>query len=127
MFDAQGQLTIDAASLDPAPENRTDEEYFKIHRDQPDLGLFISRPMLHRGAYAIVLSRRITGEDGKFLGVVAGSIRFSYFHDLFGRLHLGADDIITVFRRDGTVIMRTPFDLDVIGHNLSQAPGLTRC
>ena len=31
----------------------------------------------------------------------AGSIRFSYFHDLFGRLHLGSDDIITVFRRDG--------------------------
>ena len=51
------------------------------------MGLFISRPMLHRGAYSIVLSRRITGEDGSFLGVVAGSIRFSYFHDLFGRLN----------------------------------------
>jgi diguanylate cyclase (GGDEF)-like protein len=124
VFDAQGQLIIDAASLDPAPENRADEEYFQVHRGQPDLGLFISRPMLHRGAYSIVLSRRITGEDGRFIGVVAGSIRFSYFHDLFGRLHLGPDDLITVFRRDGTVIMRTPFDLDVIGHNLSQVPGL---
>ena len=74
--------------------------------------------MLHRGAYSIVLSRRITGEDGSFLGVVAGSIRFSYFHDLFGRLQLGPDDTITVFRRDGTIIMRRPFDLDVIGRNL---------
>ena len=68
------------------PENRGDEEYFQVHRDNPDVGLFISRPMLHRGAYSIVLSRRITGADGSFLGVVAGSIRFSYFHDLFGRL-----------------------------------------
>ncbi len=101
------------------PENRSDEEYFTVHRDQPDAGLFISRPMLHRGAYAIVLSRRITGADGSFLGVVAGSIRFSYFHDLFGRLHLGPEDIITVLRRDGTIIMRTPFDLDVIGKNIS--------
>ena len=82
----KGRLTIDASTLDPAPENRSDEEYFKVHRDQPDAGLFISRPMLHHGAYAIVLSRRITGADGRFLGVVAGSIRFSYFHDLFGRL-----------------------------------------
>ena len=82
--------------------------------------------MLHHGAYAIVLSRRITGDDGRFLGVVAGSIRFSYFHDLFGRLHLGPDDIITVFRRDGTVIMRTPFDLDVIGKNLGDLPGVQR-
>jgi len=124
VFDAQGKLTIDASSLDPAPDNRSDEEYFKAHLNRPDVGLFISRPMLHRGAYSIVLSRRITGNDASFQGVVAGSIRFSYFHDLFGRLHLGADDLITVFRRDGTVIMRTPFDLDVIGHNLSHVPGL---
>jgi len=126
VFDAQGRLTIDASTLDPAPENRADEEYFQFHRDQPDAGLFVSRPMLHHGAYAIVLSRRITGTDGRFLGVVAGSIRFSYFHDLFSRLHLGPDDTITVLRRDGTVIMRTPFDLDVIGKNLSYMAGVTR-
>jgi diguanylate cyclase (GGDEF)-like protein len=73
-----------------------------------------------------VLSRRITGADGGFLGVVAGSIRFSYFHELFGRLHLGPDDTITVLRRDATVIMRRPFDLDVIGRNLSHVPGVMR-
>ena len=126
VFDAQGRLTIDASTLDPVPENRSDEEFFQIHRDQPDTGLFISRPMLHHGAYAIVLSRRITGADGSFLGVVAGSIRFSYFHDLFGRLILGPDDTITVLRRDGTVIMRTPFDLDIIGKNLGNLSGVRR-
>ena len=126
VFDADGKLTIDASTLDPAPENRSDEEYFKVHRDQPDAGLFISRPMLHHGAFAIVLSRRISDADGNFRGVVAGSIRFSYFHDLFGRLTLGPEDTITVFRRDGTIIMRTPFDLDVIGKNLGYLPGIKR-
>jgi diguanylate cyclase (GGDEF)-like protein len=126
VFDADGQLTIDASTLDPAPENRSDEEYFQAHRDRPDAGLFISRPMLHHGAYAIVLSRRITGADGRFLGVVAGSIRFSYFHELFGRLHLGPTDTVTVLRRDGTVIMRTPFDLDVIGRNIVNVAGVKR-
>jgi diguanylate cyclase (GGDEF)-like protein len=126
VFDSTGKLIIDASTLDPLPEDRSGEEYFQVHREQPDVGLFISRPMLHHGAYAIVLSRRITSEDGRFLGVVAGSIRFSYFHDLFGRLHLGDNDIITVFRRDGTVIMRTPFDLDVIGKNLGDLPGVKR-
>jgi diguanylate cyclase (GGDEF)-like protein len=124
VFDAEGRLTIDASTLDPVPENRSDEEFFLAHRDDPDVGLFISRPTLHRGAYAIVLSRRITGDDGSFLGVVAGSIRFSYFHDLFGRLHLGPEDTITVLSRDGTVIMRTPFDLDVVGKNLAHQPGV---
>ncbi len=126
VFNAEGRLSIDASTLDPVPEDRSDEEYFKVHRDRPDAGLFVSRPMLHHGAYAIVLSRRITGDDGRFLGVVAGSIRFSYFHDLFGRLNLGPNDTITVFRRDGTVIMRTPFDLDVIGKNLGHFPGVQR-
>lgn len=121
-FDAQGNLTIDAASFDPVPENRSDEEYFQVQRDHADTGLFVSKPMLHRGAYAIVLSRRITGEDGSFRGVVAGSIRFSYFHELFGRLNLGQDDTITVLRRDRTVIMRKPFDLDIIGKNLASRP-----
>jgi hypothetical protein len=58
VFDADGRSTIDASTLDPIPDNRSDEDYFRVHRDQPDAGLFISRPMLHRGAYAIVLSRR---------------------------------------------------------------------
>src|SRR6202040_4142695 len=126
VFDAQGRLTIDASSLDPVEENRADEEYFWVHRERPDVGLFISRPMLHHGAYAIVLSRRITGPDGGFLGVVAGSIRFSYFHELFGRLTLGPDDAITILRPDATVIMRRPFDLDVIGKNIGGVPGVIR-
>jgi diguanylate cyclase (GGDEF)-like protein len=126
VFDAEGGLIVDASTLDPVAENRGDEEYFTVHRDRSDAGLFISRPMLHHGAYAIVLSRRITGADGRFLGVVAGSIRFSYFHDLFGRLHLDPEDTITVLRRDGTVIMRTPFDLDLIGKNLGHLPGVMR-
>jgi diguanylate cyclase (GGDEF)-like protein len=121
VLDSTGQLVVDASTLDPLPENRSDEEYFHIHRDQPYTGLYISKPMLHRGAYAIVLSRRISGEDGSFLGVVAGSIRFSYFHELFGRLTLTPGDTITVLRRDRTIIMRTPFDLDVIGTNLAEA------
>src|ERR1700687_1505210 len=125
VFDAEGQLTIDASTLDPAPDNRNNEDFFWVHRD-PAAGLFISRPMLHHGFYAIVLSRRITGADGRFLGVVAGSIRFSYFHDLFGRLNLGEGDTITVLRRDATVIMRTPFDLDVIGRNAGPGPGVMR-
>lgn len=126
VFDAEGRLTIDASTLDPVPENRGTEEFFLAQRDDPDIGLFISRPTLHRGAYSIVLSRRITGDDGSFLGVVAGSIRFSYFHDLLGRLHLGPNDTITVLSRDGTVIMRTPFDLDVVGKNVGHLPGVIR-
>lgn len=119
VFDAEGQLTIDASTLDPLPENRSEEDYFRVHRDNSGLGLFISRPMLFRGAYSVVLSRRISDTDGGFMGVVAGSIRFSYFHELFERLNLDPDDTITVLKRDRTIMMRRPFDLDIIGTNLN--------
>ncbi|MET4800898.1 sensor domain-containing diguanylate cyclase [Bradyrhizobium sp. LB11.1] len=118
VFDADGDLTIDASTLDPVPENRGSEEYFRVHRDNSNAGLFISRPMLFRGAYAIVLSRRLSDTDGGFMGVVAGSIRFTYFHELFERLSLDPEDTITVLKRDRTIMMRRPFDLDIIGKNL---------
>ena len=120
VFDAQGKLLIDASTLDPLPENRGDEDYFTVHRDNPRAGLYISRPMLFRGSYSIVLSRRISDSDGRFIGVVAGSIRFSYFHELFDRLSLDLEDTITVLKQDRTIIMRRPFDLDIIGKNLNQ-------
>ncbi|MEH2489228.1 sensor domain-containing diguanylate cyclase [Bradyrhizobium sp. AZCC 2230] len=119
VFDADGNLAIDASTLDPVPDNRGSEEYFTVHRDNPNAGLFISRPMLFRGAYSIVLSRRLSDTDGGFMGVVAGSIRFTYFHELFERLSLDPEDTITVLKRDRTIMMRRPFDLDIIGKNLN--------
>src|SRR3979490_1480807 len=43
VFDAEGRLTIDASTLDPAPDNVRVENHIRLHRDQPDAGLFISR------------------------------------------------------------------------------------
>ena len=57
---------------------------------------------------------------------MAGSIRFSYFHELFERLNIGPNDGVTVLRHDATVIMRRPFDLDLIGKNLRDIPGVMR-
>jgi diguanylate cyclase (GGDEF)-like protein len=126
VFDAEGDLTIEEGSLDPARENRASEDFFKVHQLDGERGLFISVPRMHRGAYSIVLSRRITDSEGNFAGVVAGSIRFSYFLDLFDRLRLNPGETITVVRRDGVVIMRAPFDLNVIGRDLSKTPGVMR-
>ena len=126
VFDAKGRLAIDSTTLDPSPEDRSDADFFQVHRDSPDGGLYVGRPAQHRGHDSIVLSRRISTPDGHFAGVVAGSIRLSYFRDLFGRLTLGTGDSLTVFRRDGTVIVSAPFDPTAIGRNLARAPAVTR-
>jgi diguanylate cyclase (GGDEF)-like protein len=126
VFDAAGDLTVEAGTLEPAKENRVDEDFFQAHRLDGERGLFISAPRMHRGAFSVVLSRRITDTEGNFAGVVAGSVRVSYFLDLFDRLRLNPAETITVVRRDGVVILRAPFDLNVIGSDLSKTPGVMR-
>lgn len=125
VFDAQGNLAIDSASRTPDKINRAAEPYFTVQRDQPDHGLYISGPMQHRGAYSIVLSRRVSGPDGQFLGIVAGSIRFSYFQELFSRLRLAPHDVIAVIVSDGSLIMRTPFSPELLGSNVMANIGMS--
>ncbi len=103
------------------PLNFADREHFRIHRDQPDAGLFISRPYRSRvrdGELSIAISRRITGPDGSFGGVVAGSLRLAYFRDLFAKLNLGSAGSVTVFGSEGRVIMRRPFKTEDLDRDL---------
>lgn len=126
VFDAQGNLTIDSAALQPAGQNSATDEFFEVHRADGERGLFVSQPAPYRGGQAIMLSRRITDSDGNFAGVVAGAIKLSYFDDLFGRLRLNVDDSITVIRRDGVVILRTPIDRGFVERDVSKAPDVMK-
>ena len=111
---------LDASTLEPGKENVASERYFQIHRNETYAAMFIDRPSVSNlGEYLIVLSRRISKADGSFAGVVAGSIKLSYFHDLFRRVDAGENGSLTLVRRDGVIMMRTPFDVAMIGMDLS--------
>ena len=89
----------------------TDRDYFRVHQYRPDIGLYISRPFkgrLERREDRIALSRRLADKDGKFAGIVVGTLRLSYFRDLFSRLNVGRHGLITLARSDGTILMRHP-------------------
>jgi diguanylate cyclase (GGDEF)-like protein len=126
VFDAKGNLTIDAASLDPTDANIADEEFFRIHQTRSDTDLFISKPTVHHGALSIVFSRRRVDRDGGFAGVVLGAIRIAYFEDLFARLTFAEGDTVSVVRRDGIVITRRPFEPEFLGRDVSRAEGVSR-
>jgi len=84
VLDRLGRVVMDSRSLVPAEANYAGHDFFQVYATRSDAGLFISRPWVaHDGQYLIGLSRRITNDDGSFGGVVAGSMRVSYFHSLF--------------------------------------------
>lgn len=129
VLDAAGDIVHDSTSDHPRAGNFADRDYFLVHRDRADVGLFISAPFLSRlrgGDPSIALSRRLSAPDGSFAGVVSGTLRLSYFRDLFKRLKLGADDSITLMRDDGTVLMRDPYAENITGINLRNSPIISR-
>ena len=95
VLNVAGDVTLDSRTLKPRTANFADRDFFQVHQTRADRGLFISAPWVTPdGEYLISLSRRISTEDGSFAGVVAGSMRLSYFHNLFRKLNFGLGDSI---------------------------------
>ncbi|MCW6513278.1 sensor domain-containing diguanylate cyclase, partial [Lichenifustis flavocetrariae] len=105
-----------------------DRDYFKVHTTGNDVGLFVSKPFLSRisGTWTIALTRRINNPDGSFGGVALASLKLSYLDKLYATLNQGAEDAITLFRTDGTVVTRKPFVSDVVNKSFRASDSFTR-
>jgi diguanylate cyclase (GGDEF)-like protein len=126
VLDENGDVLIDSRALDPWPENFADREYFQLHRTNTDAGLHISSPFSARnGEYVIALTRRLSRPDGSFSGVVVGTLRLAYFHELFRKVAPSPRSALTLFDTDGTVVMRLPLKAEDIGRHLITARVLT--
>jgi diguanylate cyclase (GGDEF)-like protein len=120
VVDENGYLALDSRR-DPAPDiDLSTRDYFVAHRDNADIGLFIGRPFVTTtGQHVIGISRRLAHSDGRFAGVVAGTLRLGYIEDLFRRVSLRRDSALGLMRLDGTLLMRWPVGADAIGRDLS--------
>jgi len=129
VMDALGNVVIDSGSDTPRAGNFSDREYFKVQRDNPNAGLYISDPYLSRlrnSAPSIGLSRRLSHRDGSFAGIVLLAVNIAYFHDLFAGLTLGPHGSLSLIGKDGAMLMRQPYDPSVIGRNIKNAATFRR-
>ncbi|AEI80487.1 phytochrome-like protein Cph [Cupriavidus necator N-1] len=123
--DANGMLVFDSHQWPPRPVNVSDRDYFQAHRSGDHSGLFLSRPFQPRLTpenKSIGISRRLSGPDGSFAGIVVGTLRLNYFRKLFDGVSLGAGGTLTLLRTDGTIIMRRPYEAESIGRDISGSP-----
>ncbi|HTH60303.1 MAG TPA: sensor domain-containing diguanylate cyclase [Paraburkholderia sp.] len=129
VLDEHGDVRFDSRELVATPANLANRDYFKVHRDSPDAGLFISHPYSPSGRdedLRIALSRRISRPDGSFGGVVVGTLRLTYFHRLFDGMKLGPSGSMALMLADGTMLMRRPYDSKTIGINLTGTANFSR-
>jgi diguanylate cyclase (GGDEF)-like protein len=121
--DAAGNAVLDSRSVPPPKFNVSDRDYFLVQQQQNGVGLYLSKPFVPRvgnaGQPSIALSLRLNDANGQFAGIVAGTLRLNYFHQLFEGSILGDHGTLTLLRTDGTVLMRRPFHSDNIGSTLA--------
>lgn len=108
-----------------------DREHFKVHLDNPDSGLFISKPLMGKVSkkWTIQFSRRIERKD-QFAGVMVLSLSPDYLYHTLGRLAQAPTDVIKILRNSGEIMARNREMDKAIGvmsnqfknHNLA-APG----
>ncbi len=125
VLDRDGNIILDARPFPPKLTSFADRESFTVQRDHSDAGLYLSAPYrrsLGDKDWAMSFSRRIDRPDGSFGGVVIGTLKLSYFQRLFAGVDLGAHGTLALFRADGPILMRMPYDDANIGRDLRNAP-----
>ena len=116
--DEKGDVLYDSKNDIPRKANLSDRDYYKVHREDPNVGLYVGPPIKARfgsGDWIMSFSRRIEKADGSFGGVVAGTLSLDYFNFLFQQFSLDRHTIIALLHADGQLVMQQPFSLSAIG------------
>ena len=123
IIDRDGRATVEADAFPARALDVHDRDYFQTLRDRPDSGLVIGNPITGRltGKLLIPVARRIDGPDGAFAGVVQAMLDPQTFEAVYGTIDNGPGAGLTLWRLDGTLLVRSPPMPGVIGKNF--APG----
>ncbi|WP_227245458.1 sensor domain-containing diguanylate cyclase [Paraburkholderia caribensis] len=87
----------------------SDRKHFRVHRERPDVGLFLSEPLIGRISrqWSIQATRRINRPDGGFGGVVIVSENPAWLTDgFYTSAALGEHGMIAVLSDRGSMLSR---------------------
>ncbi len=119
VLDKNGNVQIESHLLTPRPDNYAQRDFFQFHRENRHGGIYVSAPWQTQGEHVIGISRRLDDADGHFIGVVVTLFRVSYFYNLLQTVHVAPGDNLSVFRQQGTLLMRFPYKFSNIGRDLA--------
>jgi len=122
VIDAQGML-INSSRDFPIPRSSVaDRGYYKVFAQGRAESLFIDRPVHSRidNSWTLHLSRRLTGSDGKFRGVVVAAINISQLEQLYENMKLDYVRPIAIYLADGTLVASFPHRESMLGERASE-------
>src|SRR5436190_8256246 len=110
VIDPTGQVVGRTNESPTIEAGLVDRPFFAVHRSGQADGLYVSDPYLSKVSdqWRFVLSRRLTGPNGDFAGVLAAVIEVESFDRLYRTIDHGDGGFITLMATNGTIITRVP-------------------
>lgn len=135
-FDANGERFLNLTGWPYArSSDGASKDYFIAHRENPNLGLSVSKVFQSASGYRIIsLSRRLANEDGSFAGTLAISMAPKYLQRVYDQAGFNRNGSISLYRMDGTLLIRHPeagsqinrsFEMSRLFFAIKQAPSGT--
>jgi PAS domain S-box-containing protein len=123
ILDTSGRVLSTSRTFPAEGISVADREYFTVHRDHAQHGLYIGAPTHNRldGIWTMYLSRRFNDRNGQFAGVIAVALNLTYFEDLYRSIAFDGIEPITLYLADGTLVAGSPHDEAAIGKRLSES------
>lgn len=124
-LDSAGHVVHASHAVRPGEVDLSDRDYFRAHLRGQDDVLFMGAPETGwigaaEGQPYVGLSRRISGPDGAFKGVIVAAVSPRYFEEFYESLNIGPRDVIRLFRRDGILLARAPTKNDLLGASFAE-------
>jgi PAS domain S-box-containing protein len=100
-----------------------DREFFQAYLRDPHTGFHLSAPVRSRvtGLWLISAARPLRSANGAFAGVLVAGLDPPYFDRLWQAMDLGPDSAVALLRRDGTLLMRSPWLESALGHTFDSS------
>ena len=121
--DAQGRIVYSTAG-EAANQTVIDRAYFQIHLKEPSTRFHVGSPVLGRvsGAWLISATWAMRSNGGDLVGVLIAAVEPAYFDQVWREVDVGEGGSIALFRRDGVLMMRSPFDEQAMGRSFRDRP-----
>ncbi len=121
LVDGNGRLVN---ATDEWPTSEADVSataHFQHFKNNDDQGIYINNFQVDpvKGTHVVFFSKRITGTNNTFLGMVVVGVRLTYFQQIYKSVESLPDQLFVLLYRDGTVIVRYP---DLVVHTGEKIP-----
>nr|WP_316642762.1 PAS domain S-box protein [uncultured Roseateles sp.] len=123
VLDARGRIAYDS-DVGNIGLDLSQRAYVQAYRGRSDMGFQLGAPILSRstGTWLIPATRPMRRSDGSIAWLIVAAIEPPYFDSLWRGLEVGDGGSVSLFRKDGVLMMRSPFDAASMGKTFADAP-----